>query len=54
LHARNRDLETITMMTVQTIYFSTSLDNNADTNGTTELMLLISDMNDWRNWIQHV
>jgi hypothetical protein len=30
------------MMTVQTTYFSTSLDDNADTNGTTKLMLLIT------------
>jgi len=35
------------MMTVQTTYFSTSLDDNADTNGTSELMILITDMSNF-------
>jgi hypothetical protein len=35
------------MMTAQTMYFSTSLDDNTDTNGTSELMLLITDTNNF-------
>ena len=35
------------MMTVQTTHFSTSVDDNADTNGTLELMLLKTDMNNF-------
>ena len=34
-------------MTVQTMYFSTSLDDKADTNDTSELMLLVTDRNNF-------
>lgn len=46
LHARNKQRSGNNyMMTVHTTYFSTSLGNDADTNGTWELMLLIAGMN---------
>jgi hypothetical protein len=48
LHARNKQrFGNNYMMTVQTMYFSTSLDDNEHTNGTMKLMLLITDMNDF-------
>jgi hypothetical protein len=46
LHARNKQrFGNNYVLTVQATYFSTSLDDNADTNGTSELMLLVTDMN---------
>ena len=45
LHARNKQrFGNNYMMIAQTMYFSTSLDDDADRNGTSELMLLITDM----------
>jgi hypothetical protein len=48
LHARNKQrFGNNYMMTVQTMYFSSSLDDNADTNGTSKLVLLITDMDNF-------
>jgi hypothetical protein len=48
LHARNKQrFVNNYMITIQTMYFSISLDDNADTNGTAELMLLITDRNNF-------
>ena len=48
LHARNKQrFGNNYIMTVQTMYFSTSVDDITDTNGTSELMLLTTDMSNF-------
>jgi hypothetical protein len=48
LHARKKQIFVNNyMITQKPMYFSTSLDDNTDTNGTSELMLLITDRNNF-------